>query len=55
MTDTEFWDYVENEGLEYFLNYKTDAWKFLFNKELLALCLQYVDIHEKIMNLEKQY
>lgn len=48
MTDTEFWEYVEIEGLEYFLNFKTEMWKFLFNKELLQLCCEYVAAFDKI-------
>jgi hypothetical protein len=48
MTDKEFWEYVEIEGLEYFLNFKTDAWHNLFNPELLQFCHEYVAAFDKI-------
>lgn len=49
MTDEEFWEYVEIEGLEYFLNFKTTEWHNLFNKELLNRCHKYVDVYSDIM------
>jgi hypothetical protein len=52
MTDKEFWEYVEIEGLEYFLNFKTNDWHQLFNKELLKYCHEYVAAFNKIEQLK---
>lgn len=51
MTDEEFWQYVEIEGLEYFLCHKTEMWKFLFNEELLNWCYKYVEAYNNIRAL----
>ena len=49
MSEKEFWEYVEIEGLEYFLNYKSNEWERLENPELLELCLKYRELHNSIM------
>jgi hypothetical protein len=55
MTDNEFWEYVEVEGLEYFLNHKTTEWHNLFNKELLNRCHKYVDVYQDIMAFQPEH
>lgn len=50
MSNEEFWEYVEIEGLEYFLNYKTNDWKQLHDKKLLKWCIKYVKLHNKIIS-----
>jgi hypothetical protein len=54
MTEKEFWEYVEVEGLEYFLNHKTNEWHNLFNKELLNRCHKYVDVYSDIMAFQPE-
>lgn len=49
MSEEEFWEYVSIEGLEYFLNYKSNEWELLENPELLELCLKYRELHNSIM------
>lgn len=49
MSEEEFWEYVSIEGLEYFLNYKSNEWERLENPELLELCLKYRELHNSIM------
>jgi hypothetical protein len=54
MTEKEFWEYVEVEGLEYFLNHKTNEWHYLENKELLNRCHKYVDVYSDIMAFQPE-
>ena len=54
MTDDEFWKYVEIEGLEYFINYKSKEWEQLQNPELLQLCLKYRELHYQIMAMQPE-
>ena len=54
MTENEFWQYVEIEGLEYLLNHKTTVWHYLENKELLNRCHKYVDTYNEIMEFQPE-
>lgn len=45
----EFCEYVEVEGLAYYLNYKNTDWHYLTDKKLLEQCKKLVKAHKKIM------
>ncbi len=52
ISELEFWEYVEIEGLEYYVCYKSDEWRYLENKQLRELCQKLYDIHQAIMALK---
>ena len=47
----EFIEYVDIEGLEYYLTCKNTDWYFLQDKELLAQCHKLVEASNKIHNI----
>ena len=49
MSESEFWEIVDIEGLEYYINYKNNDWHYLDNPQLLELLKQYNKLHSEIM------
>ena len=51
----EFIEYVDIEGLEYFLCHKTNDWQQLNNPELLKQCYKLVEAADAIQSIIEEF
>jgi len=55
MDTQEFINYVDVEGLEYYLVHKNTDWHYLQDKDLLKQCHKLVRAHNKIQLIMREY